>query len=169
MFYRLSTQALSIKTECHCPVLAGHRAERLIAAICTANAAQFTLAKVTGCGPELHTQQGAAAFLKADSVTVTQAIPRFSLNPNVLRLVYKIPPLLRTLSQFNPINSVALFSTFISKLSLHLPLGFPSVLFVSGFSSSFCTNSLPSPCLLLVQPIEAALYVAYHITNKHVS
>jgi hypothetical protein len=55
------------------------------------------------------------------------------------------------------------------KLLSHLPLAFPSVLFVSGFSSSFCTNSLPSPCLLHVQPIQAALYVAYHIINKHVS
>lgn len=39
---------------------------------------------------------------------------------------------------------------------------------MSFFSSSFCTNSLPSQCLLLVQPIQAALFVAYHI-NKHVS
>lgn len=40
---------------------------------------------------------------------------------------------------------------------------------MSGFSSSFWTNSLTSPCLLLVHPIQAALYAAYHIINKHIS
>jgi len=143
--------------------------EQLIAAICTANAVQLTLAKVTGCEPELHKQQGAAASLKADSVTVTQEILRISLNPNVLCLVYKIPPLVRTLSQLHPVHFLTPYLTSISKLSSHLPLGFPSFLFVSGFFVYFCTNSLPTPCILLVRPIQAALYVVHHIINKHVS
>jgi len=134
VFYRLSTQALTIKAECHCPVLPlpWHRTA---AADCSCDlhgcaAVQLTLAKVTGCQPQLHVQQGTAAFLKAGSVTVTPEIPRFSLNPDVLFVVYKIPPLLRTLSQLNPIHSLAFYLTFISKLTSHLPLRFPSVLFV---------------------------------------
>jgi len=71
-------------------------------------AVQLTLAKVTGCEPQLHMQQGTAAFWNADSVAVTQEIPRFSLNPDVLFLVYKTPPLVRTLSQLNPVHSLAL-------------------------------------------------------------
>jgi len=129
---------------------------------------QLTLAKVTGCEPHLHVQQGTAAFLKADSGTVTQEIPRFFFESGCSFSCLQDPA---TGPHLEPVESSPFPSTltFISKLPSHLPIGFPSVLFLSGFSSSFYINSLPSPCLLLVQPIQAALYVAYHIINKHVS
>jgi hypothetical protein len=64
-------------------------------------------------------------------------------NPKVHHRVYKSPPLVPILSQFDPVPTIP---SYLSKiLSTHLRLGIPSGLFPSGFPTNILYAFLVSP------------------------